>query len=74
MKDPNDAMIDEVMRHLDAETTGGSMKMSVVFDDTQEEYSKVSHKCCKVYGRDATTVVAQLDMCTELYLSDMDED
>ena len=71
MAQVSDKMIEEVMRHLDKETVGGASRMSVEFCDTQQEYAKVSHKCCKVYGRDATEVVAILDMCQDLYLSDM---
>lgn len=71
MADVNDRLIEEIMNHLDKEVTGGSVRMSVEMDDTQEEYAKVSHKCCKVYGKDSTRVVGELDMYSDLYLNDM---
>ena len=71
MAEANDKLIEEIMQHLDKEVSGGSVRMSVEMDDTQEEYSKVSHKCCKVYGKDSTQVVGELDMYSDLYLHDM---
>ena len=71
MADANDRLIEEIMNHLDKEVTGGSVRMSVEMDDTQEEYAKVSHKCCKGYGKDSTRVVGELDMYSDLYLNDM---
>ena len=43
-------------------------------DDHQEEHSRVSHKCSKAYGREATTMIAQLDMIHDLYLSDLKDE
>lgn len=71
MAEANDKLVEEIMRHLDNEVTGGSVRMSVEMDESQEEYSKVSHKCCKVYGKDSTRVVGELDMYSDLYLNDM---
>ena len=71
MADANDRLIEEIMNHLDKEVTGGSVRMSVEMDETQEEHAKVSHKCCKVYGKDSTRVVGELDMYSDLYLNDM---
>ena len=65
------ALIEEIMNHLDREVTGGSVRMSVEMDETQEEHALVSHKCCKVYGKDSTRVVGELDMYSDLYLNDM---
>ena len=48
------------MKHLDNETSGGSMRMSVNFDESQKEESIVSHKCCHVYGNPATDTIAKL--------------
>ncbi len=67
----DEKLIEEIMKHLDKEVSGGSMRMSVEMDDTQEEYAKVSHKCCKVYGKDSTRMVGELDMYSDLYLTDM---
>ena len=71
MADADEKLIEEIMKHLDKEVSGGSMRMSVEMDDTQEEYAKVSHKCCKVYGKDSTRMVGELDMYSDLYLTDM---
>ena len=73
MAEVNDKLIDEIMRHLDKEVSNGAVRMSVEMDDEQEEYAKVSHKCCKVYGKDANRMVGELDMYSDLYLSDMKE-
>ena len=71
MAEADEKLIEEIMKHLDKEVSGGSMRMSVEMDDSQEEYAKVSHKCCKVYGKDSTRMVGELDMYSDLYLSDM---
>ena len=73
MAEVNDKLIDEIMRHLDKEVSSGAVRMSVEMDDEQEEYAKVSHKCCKVYGKDANRMVGELDMYSDLYLIDMKE-
>ena len=31
----------------------------------------VSQKCCKVYGKDSTRIVGELDMYSDLYLNDI---
>ena len=66
-------LIANVMKHLDNETAGGSMRMSVNFDESQKEESIVSHKCCHAYGNPATDTIAKLDMYSDLYLKDMEE-
>ncbi|MCR4598613.1 MAG: hypothetical protein K5678_06245 [Acetatifactor sp.] len=71
MAEADEKLIEEIMKHLDKEVTGGSMRMSVEMDETQEEHEKVSHKCCKVYGKDSTRIVGELDMYSDLYLNDM---
>ena len=71
MAEADEKLIEEIMKHLDKEVSGGSMRMSVEIDESQEEYAKVSHKCCKVYGKDSTRMVGELDMYSDLYLSDM---
>ena len=71
MAEADEKLIEEIMKHLDKEVSGGSMRMSVEIDESQEEYAKVSHKCCKVYGKDSTRMVGELDMYSDLYLSHM---
>lgn len=71
MGDEQDRLIDEILKHLDREVEFGAARMSVEMDEKQEEYSKVSHKCCKVYGKDATRMVGELDMYSDLYLNDL---
>ena len=71
MAEADEKLIEEILKHLDKEVSGGSMRMSVEMDETQEEYAKVSHKCCKVYGKDSTRMVGELDMYSDLYLTDM---
>ena len=73
MAEVNDKLIDEIMKHLDSEVTNGAVRMSVEMNENQEEYSKVSHKCCKMYGKDANRIVGELDMYSDLYLSEMKE-
>ena len=73
--DISEEMIAKVLKHLDSEVDGGSMRMSVNYDETQKEESVVSHKCCNAYGTPANETVAKLDMYSDLYLKDMkDED
>ncbi len=66
------AMIDEVMRHLDTEFTQGVYRMSVSFDEEEEEAKKVSHKCCNMYGRPASETVGLLDMYTDISAGEPD--
>lgn len=61
-----DAMIEEIMRHLDAESAQGVVRMSVAVDETAEEAKQVSHKCCHMYGRPANETVGLLDMYTDM--------
>ena len=69
-----DELIDEVIAHLDNELEIGAAKMTVEMDDHQEEHSRVSHKCSKAYGREATTMIAQLDMIHDMYLSELEDE
>lgn len=73
-REPTDEFVDEVIAHLDKELEIGAVKMTVEMDDHQEEHSKVSHKCSKAYGREATTMIAQLDMIHDMYLSDLKDE
>ena len=72
--DISEEMIANVMKHLDSEVDGGSMRMSVNFDDNQKEESVVSHKCCHAYGNPAPDTIAKLDRYSDLYLKDMEEE
>ena len=65
------ALIAAVMARLDAEVEGGTVRMSVEYDGEQEETEKISHSCCRIYGRDATRMVGELDMYSDLHLKDM---
>lgn len=60
-----DAMIEEIMRHLDTESAQGVVRMSVKVDETMEEEKQVSHKCCHMYGRPVNEVVGFLDMYSD---------
>ncbi len=62
----NERMIEEVMKHLDAESGLGVMRMSVIMDENAQEEKNVSHKCCHMYGRPANETVGLLDMYTDL--------
>lgn len=64
--EPDEAMIEEVMRHLDAELNMGVMRMSVVMDEQSQDSKTVSHKCCHMYGRPANETVGLLDMYTDM--------
>ncbi len=72
--DISDEMIAKVLKHLDSEVDGGSMRMSVNVDENQKEESVVSHKCCHAYGAPANETVAKLDMYSDLYLSEMKDE
>jgi len=71
MPDENEDLIRDILQHLDSEVAQGAARMSVEMDESQEEYAKVSHKCCKVYGKDANRIVGDLDAYSDLYLSEM---
>ncbi|MCR5251484.1 MAG: hypothetical protein K6E50_12845 [Lachnospiraceae bacterium] len=71
MEEANRELIEAVMARLDAEVENGSVRMSVEYDSEQEEAEKVSHSCCRIYGRDATRMVGELDMYSDLHLKDM---
>lgn len=67
-----DAMIQEIMKHLDTESAQGVYRMSVTFDEQEEERKTVSHKCCNMYGRPASETVGLLDMYTDMNAGDPD--
>lgn len=70
--EPNETMIDEILKHLDSELAHGAARMSVVFDDNAEDAKAVSHKCCHSYGRPATETVGLLDMYTDISAGEAD--
>lgn len=65
-------MIEEIMRHLDAETGQGVYRMSVNFDEKSEDPKSVSHECCNMYGRPASETVGLLDMYTDMNAGEPD--
>lgn len=65
MGQSDEEMIEEVMRHLDRESSQGVYRMSVTFDE-EEQGKNVSHKCCHMYGRPASETVGLLDMYTDI--------
>lgn len=66
-----ETMIEDLLRHLDAEVSQGVCRMSVSFDET-EENKTVSHKCCNMYGRPASETVGLLDMYTDISAGEPD--
>ena len=67
-----DAMIEEILKHLDTESEQGVCRMSVTFDDKEEQSKTVSHKCCNMYGRPASETVGLLDMYTDISAGEPD--
>jgi len=67
-----EAMIAEIMRHLDTESTQGVYRMSITFDEEEEQRKTVSHKCCNMYGRPASETVGLLDMYTDMNAGEPD--
>ena len=67
-----DAMIEEIMKHLDTESAQGVCRMSVTFDEDEEQHKTVSHKCCNMYGRPASETVGLLDMYTDISAGEPD--
>ncbi|MGN0133067.1 MAG: hypothetical protein ACI4AA_11550 [Lachnospiraceae bacterium] len=61
-----DAMINEILKHLDAETGQGVVRMSVQMDDKAETPKQIDHGCCHMYGRPANETVGLLDMYTDI--------
>ncbi len=57
-------LIEEILRHLDRETSTGVMRMSVEMDE-QKTGAQVSHKCCNMYGKPANETVGLLDCYTD---------
>lgn len=72
LKESDPEMIEEIMRHLDAESEQGVYRMSITFDEESGEAKNVSHKCCHVYGRPASETVGLLDMYTDMNAGEPD--
>lgn len=68
----DEAMIEELLQHLDSEVGQGVYRMSVSFDEKEEEPKNVSHKCCNMYGRPASETVGLLDMYTDMNAGEPD--
>ncbi|MCI6714154.1 MAG: hypothetical protein MR523_04325 [Lachnospiraceae bacterium] len=67
-----EVMIAEIMNHLDTESTQGVYRMSVTFDEKEEQGKNISHKCCNMYGRPASETVGLLDMYTDMNAGEPD--
>lgn len=67
-----EALIAEIMNHLDTESRQGVYRMSVTFDENEEQNKNVSHKCCNMYGRPASETVGLLDMYTDMNAGEPD--
>ena len=67
-----DTMIEDIMKHLDTESAQGVYRMSVTFDEEEEQRKTVSHKCCNMYGRPASETVGLLDMYTDISAGEPD--
>lgn len=68
----DEMLIAELLQHLDTEFRQGVYRMSVNFDEEEEEPKQVSHKCCNMYGRPAVETVGLLDMYTDLSAGEPD--
>lgn len=69
-KNFDESLLNDIIKHLDAETTSGSIRMSVECDENKAPGKDVSHKGCKIYGRDARETVNLLDMYTDLHMDE----
>lgn len=67
-----ETMIEDIMAHLDKETTQGTVRMSVNMDPTGKEEKNVSRKCCNIYGKSASEVVDLLDAYTDISAGEPD--
>lgn len=65
-------MIEEIMKHLDSESAQGVYRMSITFDEEEQQRKTVSHKCCNMYGRPASETVGLLDMYTDMNAGEPD--
>lgn len=68
----DDKMIEDIMKHLDNETTQGTVRMSVNMDPEGKEEKNVSRKCCNIYGKSASEIVDLLDAYTDISAGEPD--
>lgn len=66
----DETLLNSIIQHLDGETQNGSVRMSVNYDEKQQEEAKVSHACCNMYGRSAQETVNLLDMYTDSHIEE----
>ncbi len=69
-----DERIESILAHLDKEVASGTMRMSVEVDEQREGEPLVSHRGSRIYGDDASRIVAKLDMYSDLTLKKDDEE
>ena len=55
---PEDERIESILAHLDKEVASGTMRMSVEVDEEREGEPLVSHRGSRIYGDDASRIVA----------------
>ena len=65
-------MIEEIMRHLDAESQHGVYRMSITFDDESEEEKSISHDVVICTADPASETVGLLDMYTDMNAGEPD--
>lgn len=68
----HERIIEDIINHLDRETSQGTVRMSVNMDPEEEKEKKVSHQCCNIYGRSASEVVDLLDAYTDMNAGEPD--
>ena len=61
-----DALVEEILKHLDGELQKGAGRMSVIIDENVKEEKVYSSKCCNSYGRPSTETIGLLDMYTDI--------
>lgn len=66
----DEELLNSIISHLDGETKHGSVRMSVNYDENQQESEKVSRVCCNMYGRSAQETVNLLDMYTDSHIEE----
>lgn len=65
-KEQEEALIEDILKHLDGELEKGAGRMSVIMDENAKEEKTYSSKCCNSYGRPSTETIALLDMCADI--------
>lgn len=70
----DDALVEEIMQHLDGELKKEALRMSVIVDESAEQEKQYSSKCCNSYGRPSTETVGLLDMYTDIGSKEYDRE